>query len=295
MPRTMHNSFGTHLSGEVLTTCLCLQITKKTGGILYFTDLPVDFVFLSQTYKGGNLSVKIGNVDAVADLDETSLQIDGALIASGITNTDLLAGAFDNAPIMLYKVNWQDSTQYTVLFSGFLGKVQFAENQFRTTSKNLSYMTSRTIGTVYTPSCPQKLGDARCTVDVSLYTGLGTVVSATSRKQFTATITDSNQGSSIEADGWYTQGLLTWVTGSNAGFGEDVCTHTFSTNHTIQLELAMSYAISTGDTFTVVVGCQKRKIEDCKTKFNNIINFRGYAELPGRDAVSQTPDLQFND
>jgi uncharacterized phage protein (TIGR02218 family) len=37
-----------------------------------------------------------------------------------------------------------------------------------------------------------------------------------------------------------------------------------------------------GDTFEVVAGCD-RTFATCKSKFNNVRNFRGFPHIPGRD------------
>lgn len=41
------------------------------------------------------------------------------------------------------------------------------------------------------------------------------------------------------------------------------------------------YAVSTGDQFSIVVGCDKQ-VNTCINKFNNLANFRGFPEVPGR-------------
>jgi hypothetical protein len=51
------------------------------------------------------------------------------------------------------------------------------------------------------------------------------------------------------------------------------------------LQEAMPYAISNGDQMTVWAGCRKRATEDCATKFNNIVRFRGFNKLPGQDQM----------
>lgn len=47
----------------------------------------------------------------------------------------------------------------------------------------------------------------------------------------------------------------------------------------------MPYAIAAGDSYAVTPGCRRRFEEDCKAKFNNVINFRGEPHLPGTDKM----------
>ena len=43
-------------------------------------------------------------------------------------------------------------------------------------------------------------------------------------------------------------------------------------------------AISDGDSFIAQAGCDKR-IATCGAKFANTVNFRGFPNIPGQDAV----------
>ena len=43
-------------------------------------------------------------------------------------------------------------------------------------------------------------------------------------------------------------------------------------------------AITAGDGFVILAGCDKR-IETCGAKFANTANFRGFPHIPGQDAV----------
>jgi hypothetical protein len=49
---------------------------------------------------------------------------------------------------------------------------------------------------------------------------------------------------------------------------------------TFTLTEEMYYAIEVGDTYTVTVGCLKRKTEDCRDKFGNGINYQGFPSVP---------------
>jgi uncharacterized phage protein (TIGR02218 family) len=49
----------------------------------------------------------------------------------------------------------------------------------------------------------------------------------------------------------------------------------------------MGTKIQVGDIFTIVAGCDKLK-ETCIAKFNNILNFRGFPDVPGIDKLLAT-------
>ncbi len=83
------------------------------------------------------------------------------------------------------------------------------------------------------------------------------------------------------AQGYFTYGILTWLTGQNAGYTMDV--RQFSPS-AITLALPMTYPISMGDTYRLVAGCDKTATT-CKQRYNNFINFRGEPYIPGTDAI----------
>ena len=56
-----------------------------------------------------------------------------------------------------------------------------------------------------------------------------------------------------------------------------------------ELFLSMPFPIQKGDTFTAYPGCD-RYFSTCKESFNNVVNFRGFPYIPGRDSVSRYPD-----
>ena len=46
----------------------------------------------------------------------------------------------------------------------------------------------------------------------------------------------------------------------------------------------MSDAVAPGDAVTLVAGCDKQ-FATCKSKFDNVVNFRGFPYMPGNDAA----------
>uniref|UniRef100_UPI00057B0568 phage BR0599 family protein n=1 Tax=Comamonas thiooxydans TaxID=363952 RepID=UPI00057B0568 len=57
----------------------------------------------------------------------------------------------------------------------------------------------------------------------------------------------------------------------------------------LTLVLPMVMAVAVGDQFTIVAGCRKRLMEDCKGKFGNVLNFRGEPHRPTTDELTKTP------
>lgn len=125
-------------------------------------------------------------------------------------------------------------------------------------------------------------GTASFTAEIAL-TRPGVVTAVTTRTVFTATI----DGPAVAAD-WFTGGLLILITGSNAGRAVEVKVWDQASGR-IELYLPVGYAIDVGHRFTIAPGCDKRA-ETCRTRFTNILNFRGEPFVPGVNSVLSYPD-----
>ena len=109
-----------------------------------------------------------------------------------------------------------------------------------------------------------------------------TVSTVASRSQFTTPPIS-------RTDGWFNGGVVTWVTGLNAGLRAEVKRSSTASDTTLILHLPMPYAIQAGDTFTMTAGCDLLH-GTCISKFDNLYNFRGFPHMPTRDDVVKYPD-----
>lgn len=104
-----------------------------------------------------------------------------------------------------------------------------------------------------------------------------------------------NQGSQITLTGakanlsgaseYFTGGLVTWLTGANAGLSMEVQTYVPGY---VKLFEPMPHPVVAGDTYTIRAGCDKL-LATCRNKFSNAINFRGEPWIPGSDQLMQHP------
>ncbi len=71
-------------------------------------------------------------------------------------------------------------------------------------------------------------------------------------------------------NGWFSRGLITWLSGANDGRVVEVKVHS-KDNGSVRIELwqRMSEAIALGDQFLIVAGCDKQ-FSTCKDKFDNV-------------------------
>jgi uncharacterized phage protein (TIGR02218 family) len=87
-----------------------------------------------------------------------------------------------------------------------------------------------------------------------------------------------------EADDWFNFGKLTWTSGANNGREMEVKDFVNATGQ-IELWAPMFSDVEVGDGYSMFAGCDKDKAT-CKTKFSNIVNFRGEPFVPQRQALS---------
>jgi hypothetical protein len=89
--------------------------------------------------------------------------------------------------------------------------------------------------------------------------------------------------------GWLDAGVLSWVTGNNAGTSMEIKTYVQSTG-VVFTWLGLNFAPQPGDKFLYYPGCDKTRLT-CSVKFANILNFRGEPDIPGLDAMLAYPDV----
>ena len=105
----------------------------------------------------------------------------------------------------------------------------------------------------------------KCGINLENYSSQGQIVSIISDDCFTCSIT--NETKTI---GWYRYGIIKFLNGKLKGVSLQI---TDKIDDKIYL-LVGTKMISVGDEFIIYAGCDKTQ-NTCKSKFNNIINFRG--------------------
>jgi uncharacterized phage protein (TIGR02218 family) len=143
----------------------------------------------------------------------------------------------------MFEVNYADLTQgRMVLPGGVIGQVECGALQYSAEARGLTQSLQQSVGRVYAAACDANLGDSRCTVDLAPLTVTGTVTSASGRRAFADT-------GRTEADDWFGSGVVTWLTGGNAGLSMEVAQFTH-TGGAFTLHLPMSFDIAVGDTYS---------------------------------------------
>lgn len=287
--RTISAALDAHLASDALTLAVCVKVTRVDGTVFGFTSCDQDLVISGVTYEAlSSVSASVLRQELAGTVD--NLDISGMLQSSRITETDLEAGLYDQAAVEWFWCNWNDLTQGILkLVSGTIGNVTITDGQYIAEIRSLSQRLQQQIGELYSPLCRVcQLFDARCSPAGNT---TPTATPASFRFSRTVTVVTSQQqvtfGSDTHATGYYDYGRVLWLSGLNAGLAREIKTH-IGTGSAAQLTLheALPFAIQVGDTATLEAGCDRR-IDTCRSRFSNSINFRGEPELPGIDQVMQ--------
>lgn len=280
MSKTLPSGLAAHYQGDALTTAVAVKITRKDGAVYAYTSHDEKATIDGTTYLASGLidsAFESGDSLAVDNLALTTLD-DGTIF----TRADVVGGLWQNAAVYFFRYNWANiSDGVEPLTAGTVGEVQMMQGQVRAEVRGLQQYLQQPVGIVSSKTCRARLGDGACTVNLAGFTHAGTVTSASSTQVFTAS------GLTQAAD-YFGDGLIEWLTGDNAGIQQKVKAH--ATGGVFTLALPMPSTISIGDTFTAIAGCRKRLTEDCKTKFNNVLNFQGEPHRPGIDELTAEPD-----
>ena len=260
-----------YLATEAPTLSTLWTITATDGLIVRSTD------FSSDLYFDGNLYASINGHERTAiqftsDLRDDNLSING-FINVNISRNDLLSGRYDYAAVQIWQINPFDHALGKIhLLAGHMGNITIDDNQFSVdiTSRMSQFKSSQIEQS--SPECRADLGDARCNVNLTLYTTTGSI---TSIDAFNLKLTVTLANTSINL----IDGYLAFTSGVNNGGKIDIKSYVIGSGE-IVLHWWPVNDPAIGDTVSVVQGCDKR-FATCRDVYNNKANFRGEGNIPG--------------
>jgi len=278
--KTLSPALQSHLDDGITTLSWCWRISRSDGVALGFTDHDRPLAFDGTAFEPES-GFAASEIRAGSDLSVDAQDATGVLTSDRITETDILDGRWDNAPVELWRVNWADTGQRVLLRRGAVGQIRRGRMAFVAEVRSLAHVLGQTVGRTFQAGCDAALGEARCGIDLEhpIYKGTGLVTDLLRDRAFMAS------GLAGFEAGWFTSGTLTWTSGANVGRNTEVLSHGLTDAiATLTLLEAPVRGIAEGDSFIARAGCDKR-IATCSAKFANVANFRGFPNIPGQDAV----------
>lgn len=278
-----------HLASSATKTLwTCLYIQRKDEEEYGFVEGDQDLEIDDILYEAAG-SYTSSNVDTDGSLGTGSLEIVGFLNSARITEEDLDAGVWDGARYRIFQVNWKDLTQGTLeIRRGTFGQVKLDDDTYTVELRPLSQAYQTRLLQFVTPGCTAVFGDAKCKFPIATVTWEA-IITAVGDNNIEFTFAEQGSPLIIHPTGYYDYGLARWTNGNNSGYEMEIKSYVRGGSpigSRITLQLPMPKEIEVGDTLNLIAGCAKRFEEDCK-RWDNVINFRGFPHLPGRNKMIQ--------
>jgi uncharacterized phage protein (TIGR02218 family) len=281
--KTLPANLKTHYQATDHTVAVCVRLARRDGQVFGFTALDRDIVVSGETYRAVT-GINAGDATTASTMEVDNLNVDGPFNAAGMTEAALAAGGWDGATYTLFAVNWQaPGDGIEVLKVGEIGDISYSSAGYQATLLGLTAKLQNNIGRTILPTCDAAFGDARCGINKATWTVSAVAVTSV------ASQSNLTLSSLAQAAGWFNDGEITGVAGANAGVVREIRLHT--AGGVLALHEALPYTVQVGDTFNVARGCSKIKgdnVNGCLF-YANVINFRGFAEIPGLDALVRRP------
>lgn len=281
---TISAQLQSHLDECTTQLCRCWVVRRKDGRVFGFTDHDRDIFFNGTTFKA-DTGLTAFSLQQTTGLSVDNSEAMGALSDAAITEADLSAGRFDDAEVESWLVNWEDPSIRNLQFRGTIGEVQAGGGAFRAELRGLSEVLNQSKGRVFQSLCSAGLGDAACGIDLDdpAYFAVATVTGSSNAGTLTVVGLETFQ------DGWFERGALEILNGVASGLSGSIKFDTrLSTESQIRLWEELRGSVAPGDQVKVTAGCDKR-LATCRDKFNNLLDFRGFPDIPGEDWMMAYP------
>lgn len=278
--KSMSAELKAHFAQGSQTTAHLVKMTRRDGEVLAVVpDYDRDITYSGTTYKSA-FGVIPSAAETSSAMNVDTMDVEGFLLTLGVNEADIAAGLWDLCDVRVVRVNYADLTMGHENLKRFtFGELSLGRKSFKAEFRGITQKLQQMLGDVVSPSCNANLFDARCGVPETegtwKFSGK-TITAVTSNRQFTVS-------SLTQAADFFTAGKVLFTSGENAGLSMEIKQH--STSGVFTLQEAMPYPVAVSDQATFWAGCSKRSAEDCQTKFNNVIRFRGFPKLPGQDQM----------
>jgi uncharacterized phage protein (TIGR02218 family) len=270
--------FESHLKTGITQIARCWKLTRSDGVIYGFTDHDRALSFDGVTFRP-ETGMTAAALSQTSGLSVDNTEALGVLRDAAITEQDIAAGRFDNAEVESWVVQWSAPENRVLQFRGTIGDITRANGTFTAELRGLADALNTLTGYVYQKTCTAMLGDQRCKFDLTT-SGFSTEV-VISSVQDGRVFTFDNFG--IFETRWFERGQFQVLDGPAIGLrGSIKVDRPENGTRLIELWDRLRQAPQTGHRVRLYAGCDKR-METCRVKFFNILNFRGFPDIPGGD------------
>lgn len=271
-----------HLETGATTLCRCWQLTRRDGVVMGFTDHDRNLEFDGVMFRAST------GLDAAMVQSSTGLSVDnsvaiGALSDIGLEDADIRAGRYDRAEVLIWLVNWRLPDERLLQFRGSVGEIRRSGGVFEAELRGLAEALNQPQGRAYHRNCSAILGDGQCRFDLEQAGYFIEVAAPAGRNEFAFLDLDGFE------ERWFEKGVFKVLDGAAEGLiGVIRSDRLVSGKRRVDLWQELPVALADGDRVRLQAGCDKR-METCRLKFHNFLNFRGFPNIPGEDWAMSYP------
>lgn len=261
--------------------CHGLRIECANGLVVRLTDYPRDLVMSGQTYRADN-GYQFTGSQSGTNLSPAVMDLEGVVSLAGIARDAVASGVFDGARLYCFATSWRSPVEdEEPIGAAILGKATLMDDRYRIEMMALIAALGQSVGRTYAPACDKVFGGqeyAGCKVGLAAITVTGSITHVTSGSIFR----DSDRS---EAEDYFGAGYISFTTGDNVGL-KPLEIKSYAADGTVTTFESAYYAVQVGDEYELVPGCRKR-LSDCRDKWNNVLNFGGFPSVPTSSTYSQ--------
>ncbi len=268
----------TYLQGYELSLCRCVKLTLRTGTVLGFTDHDADLTISAVPYRA-KVGLSVGAIRWTNKLDNEPTELRGIFSSEtgGLTQANARLGLYNQALVDIYLVRWDTATIIMPLKRGVLASLIPQGAGYSAEVRSLADPLARKkLLRTINKLCDADLFDARCGLSPISYNGATDGVGGSNQ------IVDSTfvgPGDPTKLIG----GKLVITSGDQTHVGNQI--KDYDGAGTFTLVKPYPKLVTPGITFTAFEGCDK-KASTCKDRFANLVNFRGFPDVPDKDNLA---------
>jgi uncharacterized phage protein (TIGR02218 family) len=211
------------------------------------------------------------------------MDLEGIATITGISRDQIASGVFDSARLYLFATSWKTPVEdEEPMGAAILGRTTLEDDRYRIEMMQIADALNQSVGRSYAPSCDKVFGGqtyAGCKVDLGPITVTGAITHVTDGANFR----DSTR--TEDAD-WFGLGTIYFTTGDNVGL-KPLEIKAYAADGSVETYEPAYYSVQVGDEYVMVPGCRKRHIQDCKEKWDNVLNFGGFPRVPASSQYQQ--------
>jgi uncharacterized phage protein (TIGR02218 family) len=221
-------------------------------------------------------------------LNSSNATFSSYFMINGVDIADIRRGLYKDSDCYVYLCDPAKSDSSALIVAGYLaGAKNLGDEIYEIDFRSLEQQLENNIGSTVTELCPQKLGDFKCKIPARSTTA--TITTVTSRYIFRVTTPPLTFGGTPNF--WQFGSLSYSVLGISSNLYDitgNIVKSVYMGNNITELYLLSSFHedLLPGQAVTLLEGCGCTATI-CNSR-GNIVNFRGFPDLPGVDKLIAT-------